>query len=137
MPGYLNVKALMTSVSWFFLWFSGCLDCIMQNDVFPYTFLAQLWILSSQDLKLLRLFLEHSFVLGMLPKSIGWLTIFWAWLSVSRSGVMQSTDYKLIALSYLSSVEYPLGNFMLLHYINSHFFHINQAVYWKILLITS
>jgi hypothetical protein len=101
----------------------------MQNDVFPYTFLAQLWILSSQDLKLLRLFLEHSFVLGMLPKSIGWPTIFWAWLSVSRSGVIESTDYKLIALSYLSSVEYPLGNFMLLHYINSHFFHINQAVH--------
>lgn len=57
---------------------------VMQNDVFIYLFLLQLWMLSSQDLRLLLLFLGLSFVLGMLQRSIGCQTTYWGLLSAFR-----------------------------------------------------
>lgn len=57
---------------------------VMQNDVFIYLFLLQLWMLSSQDPRLLLLFPGLSFVLGMLRRSIGCQTTYWGLLSAFR-----------------------------------------------------
>lgn len=56
----------------------------LQNDVFIYMFLLQLWMLSSQGPRLSLQFLGLSFVLGTLQRSIGCQTTYWGLLSAFR-----------------------------------------------------
>jgi hypothetical protein len=77
---------------------SSCrwLASIMQNDIFHYTFLTQLWRLSLQSHRSLLESLEPSFVDGMLCRSIGWQIIYWVLHSVFRFGSYAVTLYNCL-----------------------------------------
>lgn len=87
------------SFQWFYF------SSITQNDIFLYICLTQLWRLSSQDLRSLQQYQGPFSVHGMLPRSIGQPTIYWASLSAFRFGSCISSEPLLHWMSPFASMN--------------------------------